>query len=131
MSRRIIFVGVHYKPGMAAFDSRTKSGAVIDYVIDYLKQDYKCDYVKSNLIMGDGFPENYNPELEAHQWAIREKYKAGDIIIALGFEVQKAFRLSGHRFVYARHPSRVGDVKAYAKNIEASILKSEINGRSA
>lgn len=33
MKGRIIFVGIHNKPGMEPLDSRTKSGKIIDEVI--------------------------------------------------------------------------------------------------
>jgi hypothetical protein len=43
---RIIFVGIHNKPGMKPLDSRTKSGKIIDEVIRGL-EGREC--VKTNL----------------------------------------------------------------------------------
>jgi hypothetical protein len=111
--KRIIFVGIHFKTGMEALDSKTKSGKLIDKCIGLIdispEQGVRFVCSKTNLINGESMPDPYNPELEAHQWAIREKFDAStDIIVALGKDVQKAFRIAGFKNVVAAdHPARV------------------------
>jgi hypothetical protein len=108
--KRIIFVGIHYKPGMDALDSKTKSGKQIDSVIRLLDTELPgCMTKKTNLLTTEFLPSEWNPELEAHQWAIRENFNAEtDVIVALGNIVQSAFKLAKFKnVVRAQHPSRV------------------------
>lgn len=78
---KIIFVGLHHKPGMAALDSRTKTGKMVDEIIGYLG-NHECE--KRNL-----FPQERMPtKLEANQ-ALRDwKKTPGAIHVLLGKQVQ-------------------------------------------
>ena len=57
---KIIFVGIHNKPGMEPLDSRTKSGKLIDRIILKLMNNYyfrDVEFIKTNLFDADYLPK--------------------------------------------------------------------------
>ena len=84
---KIIFVGVHNKPGMQPLDSKTKSGKLIDRIIE--KLDIVC--YKTNLFDCDYLPEKSQLPILSFDWIERVKIVDGDIIVLLGATVHKYF----------------------------------------
>lgn len=82
---KVIFVGIHNKPGKGPLDSSTKTGAIIDSIIKNI-QGATC--VKSNL-----FNDLVIPPKTAHgfHWLhwIKTNYTPGDIVVLLGNDVVK------------------------------------------
>ena len=74
---KIEFVGIHFKEGKEALDSTTKSGKIIDRVIENFK-DFECS--KSNL-----FPTTVLPKKSAReQYVDAFKVEEGTLYVCLG-----------------------------------------------
>lgn len=123
---RIIFVGVHNKPGMEPLDSRTKSGKIIDEVIAGLP-GREC--VKSNLFNAEAVPKHrYDRIVGASFWNTRIEPTPNDIIILLGDTVQAWFN-TGQRLkvVCVPHPaSRHIKRKEYIQDLINKINSQEV-----
>lgn len=87
---KVIFVGMHNKPGMAPLDSRTWSGKVIDEVIAGLPG---IDCLKTNLSDTDYLPDSFGYN-QAKDWLKKAQVAPGDCIVLLGKWVQQRFWLS-------------------------------------
>lgn len=119
MKGRVIFVGMHNKPGKAPLDSITKSGKLIDRVIAQLP-GLTCE--KSNLWDLDHFPlsDDFN-----YEWANRVAYDSDDIVVCLGQCVIDSFRRGPIPFIHVGHPSAVWGKLAqvdYIQNCRNKIL---------
>lgn len=81
---RIIFVGIHNKPGMQPLDSKTKSGKIIDEIIKLLHNiDIEC--IKINLYDCDYHPTNYIVQLNYQiDWLRKLKPQKYDLVVLLG-----------------------------------------------
>lgn len=107
---RIIFVGIHNKPGMEPLDSRTKSGKIIDEVIKRL-EDF--EHLKCNLFDLDETPNkevyiDWPTELARLQfdWLERVKLNQHDIVVLLGDAVNKYFPHElPIKTIYVPHPA--------------------------
>jgi hypothetical protein len=121
MKPRIIFVGIHNKPGMEPLDSRTKSGKIIDEVIKGL-EGWEC--VKSNLFNTDGIPEGWLKQFWTNDWMERIKPVPGDYFFLLGKIVHDNFPLCGRRCIEVEHPaSRHIKREQYIKSLIEKILE--------
>ena len=112
---RIIFVGIHNKPNTKPLDSGTKSGKLIDKIIENL-ENYDC--IKTNLFDLNEIPK----EIESHQqlWINTHKPSNQDIIILLGNNVQKYFPQTESKIIKVKHPSVIWSKQSqdnYVKNI--------------
>lgn len=90
---KIIFVGIHNKPGKAPLDSSTLTGKVIDEFI--LVMGGKC--IKSNLYDQETFPTINRRNIGAQMghiadWQKRVNYQPEDLIVCLGELVAGIFR---------------------------------------
>jgi hypothetical protein len=100
---RVIFVGIHNKPGMEPLDSRTKTGKVIDRIIDQLKP-YEC--IKSNLFDKEYFPISDREIWCANtDWNVTLEPAPKDIIILLGNWTHKHFILTPGKIIKLAHPA--------------------------
>lgn len=101
---RIIFVGLHNKPGLKPLDSKSKSGKLIDRIIQVIPKD--IEVVKSNLFNIDEMPlyEELHDLLEQWYWTYLPV--DSDIIILLGATVHERFpeQYQG-RIVKIAHPA--------------------------
>lgn len=88
---KVIFVGIHNKPGMEPLDSRTKTGMVIDMVIEKLPNSFEC--VKTNLFYTEYYPKADERERRVGEWRMRLNLSLyGDcLVVLLGKRVQKDF----------------------------------------
>ena len=87
--KRIIFVGLHNKPYLAALHSSTKTGKLIKRIIDKLPDD--LNIVRTNLFDIDHFPdETETPDL-IMEWYWTHLPTEDDLIILLGQATQMYF----------------------------------------
>jgi hypothetical protein len=110
----IYFVGLHYKPGMSALDSRTYTGKIIDRIIAQVGEA-----VKTNLSDTDTMPDWKT--LNVWDWHDRHHLCPGDTTVLLGKFVQNHFdRKPGIKYIEVDHPSafRVrADVAGYVARV--------------
>lgn len=129
MTQRVIFVGVHNKPGKTPLDSSTLTGRTVDAIASLLPE---FEIVKSNLHDLEYLPKDRL--LTVTEWRRRVKYKRGDIVVALGAQVAWDFARnhgSQIRFPYiqAEHPAKVmssGDRERYVLRIVELIKRQAI-----
>ncbi len=123
--KKVIFVGVHNKPGKPPLDSSTTSGKRIDLVIQCLKG---CDCIKTNLFEIERQPEQSEMEALKDQWFEKYKPSGRDIIVLLGSQVQLQFvNLSKSKIIRLAHPSlQYANISAadYIKNAVSLIKKA-------
>lgn len=86
--RRLIFVGMHNKPHITPLCLSTKSGKLINRIINNF--DY-IPCIKTNLYDIDYYPTKEDKHVLALDWIDRVKPKENDIIILLGAEVHTNF----------------------------------------
>lgn len=112
MKKKLIFVGIHHKPGLQPLDSSTLSGQRIDHIIASLPPDL-FDVHKTNLFDTDYMPWGKKAcQRAANGWKERnfgDQNIAGDVVVLLGNDVQKYFPVSsaGLRVVEIAHPAIV------------------------
>ena len=113
---KVIFVGMHNKPGMKPLDSKTVSGEMIDSIINQLS--VFC--IKTNLCEVDYLPKDKR-EIWAGNLMWSEKYQPtiDSIIVLLGGWVHKHFLLTNAKIIKLPHPAyQFGNVnkEKYVKN---------------
>ncbi len=122
--KRIIFVGIHNKPGMHPLDSRTKTGKIIDSVISVLSE-YEC--IKSNLCDTEEFVTNsYQLFLENKRWLEDIKPTCEDVVITLGDWTYKNLTRGEFKIIKAKHPASLfgsSKVEEYVSYIVEKINK--------
>lgn len=107
MKRRVIFVGVHNKPGLTPLCSSTRSGKLIDRIIGLLPP-YDFEVVKSNLHDTEEFPKAYDRKEAVEAWKQRVNYNTDDVVVLLGACVHKDFRNSDiPNRIHIGHPAGV------------------------
>jgi len=100
---RIIFVGMHNKPGKQPLDSSTMTGKVIDRIIEQLKP-YEC--IKSNLFDKEYFPNSEVEIWNSHiRWYNKFKPIDKDLIILLGKWTQDNFLPAPGIVIKLDHPA--------------------------
>jgi hypothetical protein len=105
---KVIFVGMHNKPGMKPLDSKTLSGKIIDTIISRL--DIPC--IKTNLCNTDYFiTDDLDAEREAAEWYNRIEPDESDIVILLGRWVHDNFQYRLPKVFQVAHP-------AYRHNVQ-------------
>jgi len=111
--QRVIFVGVHNKPGMLELDSKTRTGKLVDRVINWLQYELNLSgfiFIKSNLFDIEYWPKNQTFVLNnqwVEHWKDRVNYSSNDIIITLGHTVNEIFRKAKVKSIKLGHPSAV------------------------
>ncbi len=101
---KVIFVGMHNKPGKMPLCSSTKSGKVIDRIIDGLRPS-EC--LKTNLYDIDYFPKRQEEKNSwAKEWHERIRPMGDDVIVLLGREVHENFIIgTSGKVIKIPHPS--------------------------
>lgn len=101
---KVIFVGMHNKPNTPVLCALTKSGKLIQRVIDELD----LPTLKTNLYDVEYFPTDSDEKVRlANDWHFRINPDPEDIIIVLGAETQKNFLRKGFKMIRLGHPSAV------------------------
>jgi hypothetical protein len=113
---RIIFVGMHNKPGLPPLCSTTRSGKLIDRIIEKING---FEIVKTNLFDCDYLPPVTSTA--AYDWAHRVGYVPGDIVITLGETVHSCFRKTTIKFIRMGHPSGVWSHEKQRQYIERAL----------
>lgn len=128
---KVIFVGLHHKPGKMPLCSSTKSGKLIDRIIHRLADEgfwgEECTWQKTNLFDVDYYPESiYDRNELAFRWAM--KYAVVDnVYVLLGADVQKDFSLTTNNSVKVAHPASKrshAEMDVYVQEVAASITKA-------
>lgn len=119
---RIIFVGIHNKPGLPPLCSSTKTGKIIDRIIAGLTHR---NVLKSNLYNFDAFPETpLSPQLSSLAWAKRINYNEdNDIVICLGQFVRNVFTKANIPHYGVGHPSGIWSNDARNQYVNSLIEK--------
>lgn len=145
---RIIFVGINNKPGLSALDSSTKTGRVVDDIVEGIENCSGCMSVrdltaitaingaanfafKTNLYDLEYLPKPRTIDMdraEAVKWKKRIDYSPGrDIVVALGLLVKEAFTLTAVSHIYLMHPAAIFTPRKREEYIKQAV--SEINAR--
>jgi len=90
MITRVIFVGLHNKPGMKPLDSKTKSGKLIDRIIEKCRR-HGMNVLKTNLFDIDRLPLKEEIQSLSFDWIERTELYKGDIIVLLGAMTHEHF----------------------------------------
>jgi len=102
---KVIFVGMHNKDGRKPLCSYTKSGKLIDRIIEKIS----CKWLKTNLYDVDYWPQASNEKWSlAREWHERIDVYMDDLIILLGEEVHKNFidrYIDDNRILKFAHPA--------------------------
>lgn len=113
---KVIFVGIHNKPNKSPLCSTTRSGKIIDRIIEKLP-DIEC--IKTNLYDVDYMPKESDKKLLVQQWAERVHIDSGDLIVILGNEVYDHYHNPNpynYHMIKACHPSSLfgnAEIKEY------------------
>lgn len=81
--QKIVFIGIHNKPGKSPFCSTTRTGKIVDEIIEKLKEIGKFSFEKTNL-----YPVDYMPEGEERK-EMEANYKIRHETIYIGFGIDK------------------------------------------
>lgn len=100
---RVIFVGVHNKPGMRPLDSRTRTGKVIDRIVKELPNEFEC--LRTNLFDQDHWPLDPDQWQAIAHWKERVDPRPSDIIVTLGEFVNEIFRKTRTPSIRVGHPA--------------------------
>ncbi len=87
---RVIFVGLHNKPNMKPLDSKTKSGKLVDRIIEPLRHR-GIRVLKTNLYNTDTLPMDSQKDKLRFDWIERVELFKDDIIILMGAMVHNDF----------------------------------------
>ena len=98
---RIIFVGMHNKEGLTPLDSKSKSGKLIDRIINEFPS-YDC--IKTNLYDDYGMPAKRDKQNLSLEWWQKLNPLKVDILVLLGKEVQRNMYYYFSREVHLKHP---------------------------
>ena len=112
----VTFVGIHYKEGMEALDSRTRSGKKIDDVISRLN----CECKKDNVFDETSIPETTCFALLAFTRRVPDE----GVIVVLGKQAQKHFPSNKYKkaiIINHRHPSF--SPRSFAEDLAGKILE--------
>lgn len=114
--RRIIFVGIHAKPGLPPLCSTTKTGKIIDAIIAEVAKPAQVPVfkaVKANLFTDQDAYKN-SASMPAHRIGssfVKEmKIMPWDILVLLGLDVQQFFTM--HKAINLMHPGALRGTKS-------------------
>ena len=112
--RKIVFVGIHYKPGLEALDSRTKTGKIIDLIINQVG-NIPCE--KTNL-----FPTDYLPICRNCQQRYVSLFEFEEDALYVGLGKRVNCQLEGicNNHVPVYHPAwaiRMGQTESYIQSV--------------
>lgn len=124
---KIIFVGMHNKPGKDALDPTTRTGKIINEIIRRtgLAPQY---FRKTNLVNQTSIPSPEEMPWHMANFVERVKPRAGDICILLGTWVRAYFKAPlGTKTIWVRHPSSfIGrtDKEKYIADVETRLWQA-------
>lgn len=117
---RVIFIGMHNKPGLQPLCSSTRSGKVIDQIIE--RVPVAC--VKANLIDGDCIPDDFDPQANAELFMHCMLIGCDDILVLLGrFVWEHSKGIGGGAKVEIYHPAYPKSQQAKDKYVLEALSK--------
>ncbi len=116
---RIIFVGVHNKEGMTPLDSMSKSGKLIDRIINELP--YNC--IKTNLYDRLEMPIRKDKYVCAGNWYDQIHPQHNDVLVLLGNEVQNNVPDNFSNEIRIKHPSIIWSNKNKDEYVISAVAK--------
>ena len=121
---KVIFVGIHDKPGNELSYVSHRCRKLIDRIIDQLK--FSC--VKTNLYDCVGMPKGKLHKLYlAKKWHSVVDVNPVDVVVLLGKEVQEWFHKSDYfETINVAHPASVMGKVAEAKYVEHVVEQIKI-----
>ena len=116
----VIFVGVHNKSDTNPLCKFTKTGKLLQRVIDQLPN---MEFKKTNLFNIDHFPNTQDDTgMLARDWWWRVQLEPDDIIILLGAVVHKHFDSGrGWKTLKFGHPARVWSKKKQEEYVQKMV----------
>lgn len=121
--KRVIFVGLHNKPGMKPLDSRTKSGKLIDRIIDQIRHNGMV-VLKTNLYDVDYLPEGKEKGELAFGWIERVELFKDDVIVLLGAMVHYDFpNLTLNNIIKVAHPASKRSHEKMNEYVDMTVAK--------
>lgn len=115
--KKIVFVGVHFKEGFKALDSRTRTGKIIDRIISCLP--YNVSVEKMNLFSTTYLPDKIGQAYAAMLFPVVDSIT----YVALGGIVQE--HLEGDNIIPVTHPGyimRFGNEDEYVHETTKKII---------
>lgn len=100
---RIIFVGVHNKPNLQPLCSSTKTGKLVNRIINELPKGFEIE--KTNLFNVDYFPEYAKMIDLGNEWYWTNLPTNEDIVVLLGAITHKQFRHDVENLIKIAHPA--------------------------
>lgn len=120
--RRIIFVGLHSKPHKTPLCGSTKTGKLINRIINVLNTDIKI--LKTNLFEVEYMPHRREYSQLRHEWYDTHLPTNDDIIVLLGALTHKEFNYDFGRIIKIAHPASKRshiDMDAYVEDTAKKI----------
>jgi len=118
---RIIFIGIHNKPGLKPLCSSTKSGKLIDRIIKILPYN---NILKTNLYDVDYLPKSkVEKEKLAYEYFCLIKPGLCDIVILLGNEVRTNIALNFSKRIEIKHPASIFSKENQDKYVSKAVAK--------
>ena len=133
---RIIFVGVHNKPNLEPLCSSTKTGKLVNRIINELPKGFEIE--KTNLFNVEYLPEYEDMIDLGNEWYWTNLPTNEDIIVLLGAITHKQFRHDVENLIKIAHPaskrshkdmdeyvfSAVGKIKKYMQKVNSMVESS-------
>ncbi len=121
---RVIFVGLHNKPGMKPLDSKTKSGKLIDRIVDKCRI-HGMNVLKTNLFDVDRLPTIEQRHIMSFEWIERVELFRGDIIVLLGAMTHQYFPPipMDYKPIKVAHPASKRSHKEMDKYVENTFFE--------
>lgn len=112
MIKRVYLVGLHNKPNTPPLHSKTKSGKLVDRIIDSTsKGEFRIEFIKTNLFDIEYYPTNDDENFAraTEWWKRNEDITDADVIVLLGAAVHRDFvNVSEHKkVVKLAHPASI------------------------
>lgn len=133
---RIIFVGINNKPNLQSLCSGTKTGKLVNRIINELPKGVEIK--KTNLFNVDYFPE-YEKMIDlVNEWYWTNLPTDEDIIVLLGAITHKQFKHDVNNLIKIAHPaskrshkdmdeyvlSAAGKIKKYMQKVNSMVESS-------
>lgn len=129
---RIIFVGIHNKPGKSPLDSTTRTGKIVDIIIHESGLP-RGMFLKTNLCNVETMPSSPDDmAFHMRNFTQRIKPKTGDVFVLLGTLVGSSFRQPlGTHVVKVHHPSSFIGTRNRDEYIQSVLLKIWVHVKTA
>jgi hypothetical protein len=117
---KIIFVGLHNKPKLQPLDSSTKSGKLIDAIINQIPERLS---IKTNLYNLELIPTDYQTKNLQYifEWMKRARFsKNDDCVVTLGQHVADCFKSISANIINLTHPAAIWSNKSMTQYAQQS-----------